>query len=214
MVLRVGNTAVILTVRATTVILTVRDTTVILEVARGQRPSQAARNAMQLTEPTCHQNLNAKQAGSSDQGISPSAPWVTFLLLCTSKAQQPPCLANSFQLLQLFIGLVCLVSKLAHPLFNFVFYHLCASDVFPHLAICQHLDVALQCIHDVRHLGHQASVIGLPDFLHIATCISQQPLTCCLCICHCRLHTLPSKLGSRLGLHDFHSACLGFGAWP
>jgi hypothetical protein len=59
-VLRVGNTAVILTVRATTVILTVRDTTVILEVARGQRPSQAAGNAMQLTEPICHQNLNAK----------------------------------------------------------------------------------------------------------------------------------------------------------
>ena len=181
MVLRVGNTAVILTVRATTVILTVRDTTVILEVASGQRPSQAAGNAMQLTESTCHQNLNAKQAGSSDQGISPSAPWITFLLLCTSKAEvllcavpltasctkvwwspsltaafansfslyrkllssllfsissQPPCLANSFQLLQLFIGLVCLVSKLAHPLFNFVFYHLCASDVFPHLAIC------------------------------------------------------------------------------
>ena len=181
MVLRVGNTAVILTVRATTVILTVRDTTVILEVARGQRPSQAAGNAMQLTESTCHQNLNAKQAGSSDQGISPSAPWITFLLLCTSKAEvlalccsldslmhkslvvsqphssfcnsfslyrkllssllfsissQPPCLANSFQLLQLFIGLVCLVSKLANPLFNFVFYHLCASDVFPHLAIC------------------------------------------------------------------------------
>ena len=134
--------------------------------------------------------------------------------LLFSISSQPPCLANSFQLLQLFIGLVCLVSKLAHPFFNFVFYHLCASDVFPHLAICQHLDVALQCIHDVRHLGHQASVIGLPDFLHIATCISQQPLTCCLCICHCRLHTLPSKLGSRLGLHDFHSACLGFGAWP